>query len=740
MDVRLPDGTVIQNVPDGTTKEALAAKLKASGMAVPSEWLAPAQAPSAVEQVGAFVRDIPRQVGLFAREGIEGLAGVGDIVHEPVRASMNMLASKPGYPEMFPNSLQKMGSNLADSIGLPSPQTPTERVVGDATRMMAGGGGMAKTASVAANRVTGVAQNVFQQLAANPTAQTLSAAGSGAAGGSVREAGGGPYEQLMASVLGGVATPMLTQKVNGVVDRIAQFFQPKSEQLAQADAQIQLILKQQGIDWAGVADGLKNQMRQDAAQALAKGGTLDPDALRRLLVFRATNTTPTVGMLTQNPLQITREKNLAKVGANSTDIGLQSLPNLESQNTAQLLKNVDSLGAKGAPTKFDAGGGVINALGGKIELEQKAIDALYNAARDTAGRSLPLEGGTFTKRANELLDDAMVGGALPGDVAKVMNKIAAGQMPFTVEIAEQIKTRIGELQRATSEGTTRKALGLVRKALDETPLQAAPSVNPGSLPAAAGTVPPSQAGAGQASIDAFNQARAANRQWMSRVESTPALKAAMDGVTPDNFVDQFILSRGATVNDLKALKAELMPQGIAPTNPQNLPAVAGSVKPSAPSAGQSAVQDIRQSLVKYLKDKATNNKDDINTFSSAGYREAFERIGENKLGVFFSPDEVKQLRDIGNAGKYMQAQPAGTAVNNSNSGALMVSNNLDTLDKIAAHVPILNTIIQGKIRGMQQRQALTPANALAKQKPVDPAEKMLPANLLMLPSTYLFSN
>ena len=44
MDVRLPDGTVIKNVPDGTTKAALAEKLKSNGMSVPDEWLAPTPA------------------------------------------------------------------------------------------------------------------------------------------------------------------------------------------------------------------------------------------------------------------------------------------------------------------------------------------------------------------------------------------------------------------------------------------------------------------------------------------------------------------------------------------------------------------------------------------------------------------------------------------------------------------------------------------------------------------------
>lgn len=43
MDVRLPDGTVIKNVPDGTTKAQLVSKLKSNGMAVPDEWMSEAK-------------------------------------------------------------------------------------------------------------------------------------------------------------------------------------------------------------------------------------------------------------------------------------------------------------------------------------------------------------------------------------------------------------------------------------------------------------------------------------------------------------------------------------------------------------------------------------------------------------------------------------------------------------------------------------------------------------------------
>ena len=78
----------------------------------------------------------------------------------------------------------------------------------------------------------------------------------------------------------------------------------------------------------------------------------------------------------------------------------------------------------------------------------------------------------------------------------------------------------------------------------------------------------------------------------------------------------------------------------------------------------------------------------------------------------------------------MQAQPAGAAVNNSNSGALMLGRTLDTLDRIAGYVPLGGKdVIRGVISGVQQRQVMTPANALRTLAP--PQQRANP--LLMLP-------
>lgn len=690
MDVKLPDGTIIKDVPDGTTKADLVAKLKGNGMAVPAEWLGAAPAQQASQATGSALRDIPRQVGLTARYGIEGLGRMADVVTEPLRhIVVNPLARLVGAPEAAPTG--EAATTLADRLGLPAPQNADERVIGDAARMVAGAGGMAGTAARgAAAAVSPVARNVLTSLAARPAVQAAGAATSGLAGGSVREAGGSDLEQFGAALAGGVAGGIAADKLAAgaqagarAVGNALQRFARPDVVLERADQQISLTLQRAGVDWSQVPERIKQGMREEAAAAIANGQPLNADALRRLLVFQRTGTTPTVGQLTQNPGQITREKNLAKSGANSTNPSLQALPELENRNVGALLTRLDEAGAANAPTASAAGQRVINSLQGVVDRNRNAINDLYSAARDTGGRSLPLEGGTFTRTANAALDEANVGSFLPPDIARKMNGIALGEIPLTVDVAEQLKTSIGNLQRGSSDGNARRALGIVRQALDDAPL-IEQRVNPGNLPAVPGTVPPSTAGIGQESIDAFNRARAANRSWMQRVEGNPALQAVVYGVEPDQFVQRYIVGNGASAADVRALRSEMDPV---------------------------AVEQMRQHLVGYLRDKATGGDRDITKFGGQTYRNALRDI-DDKLPAFFSREEIQHLRDIGDAAKYMQSQPAGSAVNNSNSGALVIGRGLDMLERIAQKSPVGRDTLVGVLQGVQQRQVIAPRNAL----------------------------
>lgn len=678
-EVTSPDGKNWDvTAPEGASQDQVLAYAK-------QQWSAALKEAPAAVKAGSAMRDVLRSPGLTARYGMEGLGQVADIGAEPIRALLN-IGSPAGAPR-FRSSVGQMASSAADAFGLPAPRDANERVIGDATRMVAGAGGLAGgLGRLAAGAAPGLAQTTMNALAANPGAQLSGAAGAGLAGGSVREAGGGPVEQFAASMVGGVAGGMLPSAAGAAANKARTSLTPKTVELARADQQISLVLERSGIDWTQVPERIKQGMRQEVAQALNTGQPLNPDAVRRLLVFRRADVTPTVGQLTQDPGMITREKNLAKTGANSTSPSLQTLPGLENRNVSSLLRQLDDAGAAGAPSASGAGQAGIDSLQGLVSRSQANINSLYQQARDTSGRSLPLEGGTFSKRANELLDEANVGSFLPPDLVKKMNAIAQGEYPLTVDVAEQLKTSAGNIGRNSADGNVRKAVSLFRQALDEAPLQGQAKVNPGGLPAVNGTVPTSTA-AGQESVAAFNAARRANREWMARVERNPALSAVVDGVEPDQFVQRYVIGNGATAADVRALRDELDPQALA---------------------------QMRRFLVRHLKDKATGGDEDIVKFGGKTYRDALRAL-ENKLPAFFSREEIQQMRDIGDAAKYMQAQPAGSAVNNSNSGALVLGRGLDMLEAGAQKLPVVGSTITGVIQGMQQRQVMTPTNALSLQ-------------------------
>lgn len=681
-EVTSPDGkTWDVTAPEGATQEQVLQYAQ-------SQWAAQVKPPSAAVRAGGAINEIPRQVGLTARYGLEGLAQAAEIGTEPIRHFVvNPLARMAGAPEA--GRLSEAAAGFLDKLGLPKPEGANERVVGDAARLMAGSGGLA-SAGRAVAAAPGVAGNIGAFLSANPSAQVASAAGAGLAGGASREAGGSPGVQAGAALLGGLAAPAALNTATGLTRSAVNRLRPK--QMQQVDNRISLTLQRNGVDWSGIDLRTKQLVRADVQRALQAGDDIDSAALSRLVDFRRVGATPTRGTVTLDPVQLTREKNLAKTAANSTDVGLQILPRVENQNNRVLIDRLNEAGAANAPDAYTAGSRIVGGLERQIGRRQEEIGALYDRARDSAGRSAELNGAEFAQRANRLLQENLAG-KLPGQVEAAMNDIAMGKRPLTVDHAEQLKTMIGRIQRSTTDGNERYALGLIRQALDETPLRGAPQVNPGNLPASPGTVPPSPSILGAESIEAFNRARASNRQFMRRVESTPALRAVLDGAQPDQFVSQFVVGNGTTVRDLRNLRNVL-------------------------ASDREATETIRSAIMGHLKAQALGGAaDEVGNFSQSAFNKALRNIGTAKLRVFFSPQEVEQLQAVGRVASYTQFQPRGSAINNSNSGALVLGAGMDFLSRIAPKVPLVNDTINGLLSTQMQRQATSVGPGLLSQQP-----------------------
>jgi hypothetical protein len=641
----------------------------------------------ASQSLGDVIRDIPRQAGLVGRSVVNAAAALpamgADAIGGFYNAGADLVAGKGNGPR-FQQTMPALNA-LMTSAGVPEPRNANERVATDAGTLLLGAGGVSRGANMLADGAQGITRNVLNSFAARPVVQGAGAVGSGVAGGSVREAGGSDAEQLTASLAGGVAGGLGADKIERGVrsagNALARMLTPRAVELQRADQQISLTLQRSGIDWSSVPEGIRQNMREEAAAALSNGQPLNAGALRRMLVFQRTGTTPTVGQLTQNPGQITREKNLAKTGANSTDPSLQALPELENRNVSTLLQGLDDAGAANAPSMAETGSRVINSLDRNLQSAGASRDALYAAARDSEGRSVVLNGPAAAQVAARRLQQDLAG-KLPPEIDKVLNDLTTGATPLTVDYQQQLVRALGErIRGAGADGTLRHGLGIVRSALDNAEVIA---TNPGNLPVPLGVVTPPGQQAGREAIAGFQRARSAHRELMARIEANPALSAVADGVEPDQFIQRYVIGKGATVADVQALRNELSPE---------------------------AAQSMRQTLVRYLRDKATGGDADIIKFGGKTYRDAFRDI-QDKLPAFFSREEIQQMRDIGDAAKYMQSQPAGAAVNNSNSGALVLGRGLDTLERIAQKLPIGRDAISGVIQGLQQRQIIAPRNAL----------------------------
>jgi len=168
---------------------AVAAAMKAEGQGIPVE----------VMSEPSKTADLERQLGLTARYGAQGLAGIVGLAYDPIAAVQNYLFGTETQP------LREQVKRALTDLGVPEPETATERVIGAISEGAVGAGGQAAMARGAERVLTTGAQRVAGQLAAQPGAQAAAGGGGGGAAQVVAEAGGGPVAQLAAGLVGGIA-------------------------------------------------------------------------------------------------------------------------------------------------------------------------------------------------------------------------------------------------------------------------------------------------------------------------------------------------------------------------------------------------------------------------------------------------------------------------------------------------------------------------------------------------------
>ena len=718
-EVTSPDGKRWEvEAPEGATQDQVLAyaQQQFASQQKPAQQMS-MQQPAAVqagESMRSGLREIPRQAGLTGRYALEGIGSAFDLLGGPAAAIINNteIARLAGLPKISGQPFGNSARAIAHAIGLPEPEGATERVIGDAARMVASAGTGAGFASALGRGASGVAQNVAQRMAANPGTQAVSAAAAGGAGGSVREAGGGPWEQFGASLLAGVAAPLGMSAARNTFEAGANALKSRAMPTQELDARLSFELGKAGVSWQDLGAAVKMQLREDAKKAVVSGQPLDAAALRRLADYRNIGATPLLGDITQDPNILTQQRNLAKQLANTPNFSGANLPNIDNANARRVISTLEGA-SKSTDDAFTTGQRVIGSVQARDAAMKAQESALYGAARDSSGRALPLDRGAFLNEAFGNLAQNNKMAFLPEPVAKVLNQLGAGKVkvngqefdvPFDVNSIDQLKTMLATASRSTQDGNAKAAIKAVRDALE--------NVQP-RAPAAGGQQLATQAQAASlragdtagGALEAFDAARSfarSRRQWQ---ESAKFIEDALGGASPDSFVKKHVI--GADVGELSKLR-------------------------DAFAKSPDVLESVRKQLASHILERGRTDGDTVK-FSSAGMQDALKAIGDRKLSLFFSPDEIQQLRSAVNVGRYMQAQPIGSAVNNSNTAGAVLGRLGATLDRISP-IPGVGPLVAQPLQGGLLQLQMRGMNNVGRGLLAQPLEQQVPmSQQLMLP-------
>ena len=496
------------------------------------------------------------------------------------------------------------------------------------------------------------------------------------------------WQAAVGAGTGAVATPIISKTAQGVARGVdsarravgGRMVTEEQVRVAAANA-----ARANGVNFQNLPQATRDMVEDQVRQSLRTGQRIDPAAIMRRVEAESVGLTGdaalTTGQVTRNPMLFTQERNMRGVEISTPQgRGNPLMERFANQNRA-LTQQFDNLGAGAATEPGQAGQTLMDALRAVDEPRRAGVDALYKTARGmNSGRAAPLERGTFSQLANAELEQGQWGRFLPPQVRELLNDVSSGQTPFDVDAAVQIDSILSAVQRRAGQGSPEaSAVGVVRNALQRTPLAQT------DLP---------DGGMGQAAREAFDAARQAARARFADIERTPAMSAALDNEAPDNFVRRYLLN--ANARDLQALRDQLA------GNPE-------------------ALQQARAQVANHLRRAAFGeNPTGDAPFAANRYMETLRQLGRQRLSALFAPDEIDRLATIGRVASNITTQPAGSAVNNSNTGSAVM-----TMLSRLSESPILRNIPGARAVANQVGEMQTEAQiraALSGQVPAPPAE------------------
>lgn len=609
---------------------------------------------------------------------IQGAAWLGDKVNEKANKllgtdlSTNALDSyNKDYQRM--NKDVEKGRESSGREGSDWVRTGTEIAATIPAFAATGGAGVgAKSAATFAAKQGAVGAGMGAARYAEDTSERLNNTIGGAVGASV---GGLAGEKVVA--------PLVT-KAMGPLTRAAANVSGQTEQAA-----TRLVDDAVSGSEFSIPNAQKDMMYEQANKALRSSKEVDPESMVNQALLEKNGIKGTKAQLSRDPTEWRDEKELAKLNSK-----LLSTHDGQHDQFGNIMRNaIDETGA--APNNtYSKMDDVFGRLRESDKAAQSNVSQLYDNARGLSGNDAQLNHLRFIDQASRELEENGVGSFMKGDIKGVFKGMFDNpDFKLTHAKAEEINKVLNTRLRTTTDGNERHALGIIKNNLQK-------EVDT-TIDDMAGTLGSGNSDGGLAAAQgAWKTARDAARNRFQDIETTPALKAALDGKNPDKAFGKFVLK-----SDLK-----------------DLDSMVGQLK-KAPEGDQS-IADIQGAVMEHFLGQAT--KSNSGAVSPHGLNKAIEDFGEDRMKVLFSPEQVNHIKEMKKVSDLLFQQPNGSPVNHSSTAATMkylmgVTNLLGRLPVIGRGANLLGGTINtsddliksGKAYGyIDGKPAVTPNSTL----------------------------
>lgn len=361
----------------------------------------------------------------------------------------------------------------------------------------------------------------------------------------------------------------------------------------------------------------------------------------------------TEGQASQNPTLISRERNergFKEAHAqrfNEQNKALQENANIIKQNVAPNITTTDYVA--------DAQN-LIDSVKAIKESNKTKTQEAYKALEDAAGGKFPIDGQKFAKNTIEKLKEEDRLDYLPTTIRNKVEAYESGSKQMNFNLFENLRSDLAsEMRKAdrAGDGNAKYVLGVVRDQLENLPMQEGDAVLKGLA----------------------DNARKMAKADFDLEKSNPLYsKVLNESADSKDFIQNFVIrSKNADfIKSVDLLKDDPI-----------------------------ALEHLRSGTMDYI---IRNSTDASGNFSTAKFQKEIGNLDVNKkLDALFG-ENAKQLQDLAEVAKIVEARPRGSFVNESNTATALGSMAKQYGGELIRRIPVVGAVVEPAAQVLQQRK------------------------------------